>query len=32
LVNDGEQILKKVLRRLGLESSLELVKESVKKP
>jgi hypothetical protein len=31
LVNDGEQILAKVLKRLGLASSLDLVKESVKK-
>ena len=31
LVNDGEKMLGKVLRRLGLESSLDLIKESVKK-
>ena len=32
LVNDGEAMLSKVLRKLGLEQSLNLIKESVKKP
>ncbi len=31
LVNDGELMLAKVLNRLGLESSLALIKEAVKK-
>ncbi len=31
LENDGEQMLSKVLRRLGLERSLDLVRESSNK-